>query len=66
MDTPASLQHRSHALRMLSECADWIGKRDELVRQAIDAGVTKTDVAKVLKISRDTVYEILARLEAGK
>lgn len=64
MDTPATLERRSHALRMLSECADWIGKRDELLRQAVDAGVTKTDAAAVLGVNRSTVYEILARQEA--
>lgn len=61
METADGLQRKGHALRMLSECADWIGKRDELVRQAAADGVAKADIARVLKITRSTVYEILAR-----
>lgn len=52
---------RRQALAELAECAAWIERRDELVRNAASAGCSKTVIAGMIGLDRSTIYEILGR-----
>ena len=60
------IERRHQALMELAEFAKWMARRDELVRNAAAAGIPKADIAAIIRTRRSTVYEILARQEAGK
>lgn len=59
------IERRHRALMQLTEWRRWKEKRDELVRQAAAAGISKADIAVIVGVRRATVYNILARQDGG-
>lgn len=45
----------------LVNCAKYLRERDNLIRRAAAAGITKTEIARILGMSRSHVSEIANR-----
>jgi DNA invertase Pin-like site-specific DNA recombinase len=56
---------REEAERMLAEWRDVTHDRDNRVRAAVDAGVSKYRVARIAKIGRSTIDRIIGAAPAG-
>lgn len=65
MATVDRIKRQNQALMNLVEYAKWKARRDDLVREAVEAGITKSDVAVIIGVTRSTVYDILARGQDG-
>ena len=54
---------RSQARELLTEYVAVVRSRPARVAAALDAGLTKTEVAQLLEVGRDTVYRDLETLQ---
>jgi hypothetical protein len=54
---------RSQAVELLTEYVAVVRSRPARVGAAVDAGLTKSEIARLLEIGRDTVYRDLETLE---
>ena len=64
-----TMQEIERQMAARQKLIDWhivMQTRDGLVREAADAGMSKAEIAQIVGCRRSTVYEILARHEAGK
>lgn len=52
---------RNVALLELLQCARYLRDRDDIIRQAAGLGISKTEIARILGMSRQTVSEIVNR-----
>lgn len=54
-------ERRHQALAALVEYRRVADTKDAVIREAVDAGVTKTVIAKIIGVSRQHLYVMLAR-----
>jgi predicted transcriptional regulator len=49
---------RHHALTLLVQCARYLRERDAIIRRAAKLGISKTEIAQILGMSRSHVSMI--------
>lgn len=65
MSVEQRLEARHEALLSLVQCAWYLRERDNLIRSAADAGVSKAEIARILGLHRQTVSDITNRKPGG-
>ena len=57
--TPNEAHTYAHAVDKLEDWRITVASRDTVIREAHEAGVPKAEIARRMKISRDTVIRVL-------
>ena len=65
MSVEERLEARHQALLSLVQCAWYLRERDNLIRGAVTADVSKAEIARILGMSRQQVSEIANRKPGG-